>query len=113
MSDGGTSCCFRACREAGLASLRMDIWPPSDLPVVHTRAHTACLERFREASVGPDPVEMRGQIPAGARCLFCGRKLPIIGIHPFALEIWETGEPGGYWAHTDCLRQHIQLDLNT
>lgn len=91
--------------------MRMRIWPPSDLPVFETWAHTECFQAARGAGVSPDPPAERGRIPSGAKCVFCGTKLPIAGRHPYALEVWESDPPSRFWSHAGCLADLIELDL--
>ena len=108
METGSQSCCFINCMHPGEPTdLRIAIWPPSDLPVVQTVAHSTCFYSIRESSVEPDPVEDAGRIPASARCVFCGGKLPIVGRHPYALEIQDRNGSRRFWVHADCFESTI------
>ena len=90
--------------------MRLEIWPQSDLPSVRIMAHVECFAEASEPSIMPDPPDKRGRIPPSALCVFCGEKLPIIGRHPFALELHQGEVTSRYWAHAGCIED--RLDLN-
>ncbi len=83
--------------------LRIEVWPPSDAEPVTLWVHSPCLEAQRDSSVSPDPLAERGRVPPRARCIFCGRGLPIVGTHPYALAIGDASHPERYWAHAECI----------
>ena len=106
-ATAGAMCCMRSCdRRNETPDVELKIWPPSDLPPIHASAHSPCLDQVRETSVEPDLPGELGSIPANARCLFCGEKLPIVGEHPYALEL---EGPSRFWAHATCLKSEIDL----
>lgn len=104
------TCSLMQCHNAGdPVDLRVDIWPPSDLPMIHATMHRVCFVAVCDRSVLPDPPEEYGRIPRTACFIFCGEQLPIVGRHPYALEIWESEVPGRYWAHAGCLLDPIKM----
>ena len=104
-------CCFVDCLHPGeKTNLRIAIWPPSDLPVVQAIAHSDCFQSVRNGSVEPDMAKEIGRIPPNSRCVFCGKKLPIIGRHPYAMEVYEMETPSRYWAHAGCFESAIRLE---
>jgi hypothetical protein len=103
-----SSCCFRNCRLAAQAvDIPVKVWPPSDAPAEMLHAHAGCFENTRSPGVKPDAVHEYGRIPAGARCVMCGRRLPMIGIHPYALEVGEENMADRFWVHARCLETHF------
>ena len=84
--------------------LRIEVWPPSDVEPVIVWMHSACFEAQRDPSVSPDLLAERGRIPSKARCAFCGRALPLLGSHPYALDIGDASPPERYWAHAECMK---------
>lgn len=106
----GAVCCFLSCKRVHEPTgLRIAIWVPSDLPALHVVAHAECFRESRDPSVMPDPPDEHGRVPAKARCLFCGEKLPILGRHPFAMEVRESDSTGRYWVHADCMQENVDL----
>jgi hypothetical protein len=104
-------CCFVSCQRQPIPTgLQVNIWPPSDLPLIPGVAHEECFVEAKEPSVAPDLANERGWIPSRARCVFCGEKLPIIGRHPYALEVQTEESLMRYWAHAACVEDI--LDLN-
>jgi len=71
--------------------------------------HVECFIASSEPSILPDPPNQQGRIPPGAMCVFCGEKLPIIGRHPFALELHQEEAAGRYWAHAGCIEDTLDL----
>lgn len=101
-------CSFSGCSQtAQQAEMRIKVWPPSDAPSLLIRGHLDCFESRRDPSVSPDPSREHGRIPAKARCVFCGHRLPIIGVHPYALEVGDESSPDRYWAHAECIEIHF------
>lgn len=81
----------------------MRIWPPSDLPVIITGVHKVCFNAVRDESINPTPKSKQGHIPFNAHRIIYGKRLPIIGRHPYALEVWEQDKSYQYWAHANCI----------
>lgn len=100
-------CCFRSCEAEGRASLRLEITPPPDGAPVVTWAHDDCFARRHDASVAPDDPAEHGRIPAKARCAFCGKSLPIVGKHPFVLDVGSDSVPQRFWSHAECMVDHL------
>lgn len=71
-----------------------------------------CFQAARTAGVSPDPPGERGRIPPGAKCVFCGGKLPVVGRHPYALEMGEPKEPIRFWSHAGCLKATVKFELD-
>ena len=96
-------CCLRSCDGEGDATLRIELLPPPDAPPVVYWAHASCFSRLAHPSVEPDhPVDFGG-VPSGARCVVCGRRLPIAGRHPFVLDTGESLSPRRFWVHAECI----------
>lgn len=73
--------------------------------------HGACLTALLVADVSPQPAN-RSRIPGDAACGVCGRRLPIIGRHPFAL-IVEEPEPGRKWfVHAECFPDSLRVRMS-
>jgi hypothetical protein len=94
-------------QEGQQPGLRVEVWPPPDAQPVTLWVHSSCFEAQRDSSVSPDPLEERGRIAPKARCVFCGRALPIVGRHPYALQIGDASHPARYWAHAECIEGAI------
>jgi hypothetical protein len=110
-------CCLLGCaRPQDQPDLPIGVWPPSDSPPVRLWAHAQCFEAARSPVVLPDEAQDRGHIPSKARCVFCGKPLPTVGHHPFALEVGAPPSPSLYWAHAECFNSRVQglpLSANT
>jgi len=87
--------------------LPLAVWPPSDSPPTTLWAHSQCFGASRSPSVLPDSADDRGRIPAQAKCVFCGLRLPRVGQHPYALDVGRSSPPSRYWAHAHCLKNQI------
>ena len=99
-------CCLLACSRRGQQpDLQITIWPPPDSEPSRLWAHTQCFEASRSPTVPPDLLQDHGHVPSKARCLFCGESLPIVGHHPYVLDVGEA--PSRYWAHPHCLADRV------
>jgi hypothetical protein len=106
-------CAVDDCIEQGKPSLRIEIHPAPDGAPVVTWAHEACFERVRAAAVAHDDPGELGRIPGDARCVFCGRRLPVIGRHAFAFDVGVHSPPHRFWAHAECLAERLVSDPMT
>ena len=70
-------------------------------------SHTERFTGFTDQSVDPDPPSEHGRVPARARCVFCGEKLPRIGVHPYSLDVGDASPPNRYWAHANCIQDRF------
>jgi hypothetical protein len=89
--------------------MHLEIWPPSDIPSITAAAHVECFNEAKDPSIMPDPQYERGRIPPKATCVLCGKKLPIIGRHPFALVVHGEEATGRYWVHAGCMEEKLDL----
>jgi hypothetical protein len=87
--------------------LRLEITPPPDGEPVAVWAHERCLAALRHGAVEPDDPQDHGRIPPKARCVFCGEPLPFIGRHPFVFDVGAFTPPHRFWAHADCMIDHV------
>ena len=78
---------------------------------MQARAHTACFENLRHPAVEPDHPSEHGRIPAKACCLFCGERLPIVGRHPYCLDVGDQLPPQRFWSHAQCLLSRFEPAL--
>ena len=102
---GSAVCCLVNCIQVDQQpDLRIELWPPSDSHPVTLWVHELCFEALRDSFVSPDALAERGRIPPKARCVFCGRALPIVGTHPYALDAGDASHPERYWTHAECIR---------
>lgn len=90
--------------------LIVDIWSFSDLPVIEVVAHAVCFDSARDQGIKHNHPGEQGRIPSGARCVFCGEKLPVIGQHPYVVEVKDSRLSSQYWAHTSCMQDVIQIE---
>jgi hypothetical protein len=101
MSD---RCCLKGCNRAEHEpDVRVEVWPPSDAPPVVLWTHRGCFEDAKSPEVTPDSTRDRGRIPANARCVFCGDRLPFVGAHPYAIEVGEVDNSERFWIHAQCI----------
>ena len=64
--------------------------------------HGRCLRELLAHAEAAQPAEATG-IPAAAGCGICGRALPVVGRHPWALTLCEPA-PGRTWfVHAECV----------
>jgi hypothetical protein len=73
--------------------------------------HEQCFTSRRDPAVFPDKPEDQGNIPSKAKCVFCGTKLPFTGKHAYCFDIDEHSPPNRYWAHNQCMKATIKIDL--
>ena len=101
-------CCFVDCDQGEQAArMQIQIWPPSDAEPIEAWCHQVCLENHWVSGVDSDPLEELGRIPTKALCSFCGDRLPIIGDHPYAIDVGQEAELARIWAHAECIESHI------
>ncbi len=100
-------CCFRECTGRGPAALRLFITPPPDGETMTLWAHEECFARLHDPTVLHDDPKDHGRIPAGARCAFCGRALPIIGEHPLVFDRGNHTPPHRFWSHAQCMGDRL------
>jgi hypothetical protein len=102
------SCCIQNCSLTTQAvDIPVKVWPPSDATAVILHAHSSCFENTRSPGVESDPVHEHGRIPTGARCVICGKRLPMIGLHPYAIEVGEPSNSDRFWVHAQCFESHF------
>jgi hypothetical protein len=70
-------------------------------------SHKKCFTNRRDPSVTPDNQNDHGRIPKEARCMFCGKKLPVFGKHPYCFDVGESIPPLRYWAHNECMKENF------
>jgi hypothetical protein len=70
-------------------------------------SHTECFPEFTDPAVDPDPPAEHGRIPARARCILCGDKLPRVGAHPYSIDVGEASPPNRYWGHAQCVQERF------
>ena len=98
-------CCFCGHEQHPVRSLKLAI--PSEKEPENWWVHSICFNRLRDNSVKPDDLRNYGHIPKNACCVFCGKKLPIIGQHPYCFDIEDKNLSKRYWTHADCLTKNI------
>jgi hypothetical protein len=91
--------------------LRFEVSPPPDGEPVIAWAHDACFSNLRHSSVEYDDPKDHGRIPPRACCAFCGQPLPIIGRHPFVLDVGAFIPPHRFWAHGKCIVESMVPEL--
>lgn len=70
-------------------------------------SHEACFSRLADRDIEPDDPKDHGRIPGRARCVFCGRLLPVVGRHPYCFDVGESIPPRRYWSHAECLAERL------
>ena len=101
-------CAAVTCREASsVPELRASLWPPPDGDMIELRIHPRCLDEIRDHSVVADPISEYGRIPAKARCMMCGEKLPLVGTHPYMLALEIGAGEERYWVHAQCVDSNL------
>ena len=93
------------------ASLRLEVHPPPDGAPVILWAHESCFAILRDSSVDYDDPKDHGRIPGKARCVFCGNRLPMVGTHPYVLDVGSILPARRFWAHAPCLLERFVPSL--
>jgi hypothetical protein len=74
------------------------------------QVHASCLSNLLAANVPPLAAN-QSRVPGDAKCGVCGRRLPIIGRHPFVLVIYQP-EPSRQWfVHAECFPPSVRAHM--
>ncbi len=65
--------------------------------------HASCLTSLLRANVQPSALGSSPGIPGDAACGVCGKRLPIVGRHPYALTLEQAGGDRTWFLHAQCL----------
>lgn len=104
-------CCFADCESMDAPSQRIALTPPPDGAPVVLWGHDGCFARSKHPAVEPDDPGDLGRIPVRARCVRCGRPLPIVGWHPFVMDVGSGVPPSRFWCHAECLPSFLASDV--
>ncbi len=106
------SCCFRGCTVAGSPPVLIEVHLPRDRDnELIIWSHEECLWKLAARDIAPDDPQDHGHIPGKARCVFCGRLLPVVGRHPYSFDVGSAVPPRRYWAHAECLAERLVQEL--
>ncbi len=100
-------CCFKGCFNSDEETLI-----PLSISLTHDMsfllyAHDQCFISRCHPDVTFDNPKEHGRIPKNAKCIFCGDRLPIIGLHPYCFDFGNFVPPHRYWAHSQCMRAMV------
>lgn len=90
------------------AAIRLQVEDPSRQ--VDMLVHRSCVAALLAAEQASLPSNL-GRIPPHAACGVCGRRLSIIGRHPYALTLHDA-VPGRTWfVHAECFPESLRARL--
>jgi hypothetical protein len=72
--------------------------------------HRSCLAELLAAENLSVPSNL-GRIPSDAACGVCGRRLPVIGWHPYALTLPEPAPSRTWFVHAECFPESLRIRL--
>lgn len=74
------------------------------------QVHESCFNSQCQPDTTYDNPKEHGHIPSNAKCAFCGKKLPIIGRHPYCFDIGDFIPEHRYWAHSECMKDALRSE---
>ncbi len=73
--------------------------------------HPSCLVTLLRADLPPLAPDRAQRIPGDAACGVCGKRLPIVGRHPYAVSLAQAGAESTWFVHAECLPDAIRRRL--